>query len=160
MLVLAGGVGIALLFHKNPPPATEETARFEEPIRHRAEDGPRFLMEVRSAPPVAAPVHETAQGARDPARPLDFLTGLPIFEGGGDSVPRFARDYPNLTEEQTRGQPPELVHRVVDGDTLPSLAQRYLGDAARAGEILEANRDVLSNPELLPIGAALKIPAR
>ena len=48
--------------------------------------------------------------------------------------------------------------RIVDGDTLAALAQRYLGSPARAGEIFDANRDVLSDPELLPIGAELKIP--
>ena len=50
------------------------------------------------------------------------------------------------------------THRVIDGDTLPSLAQRYLGSPTRAREIFDANRDVLSDPELLPIGAELKIP--
>jgi nucleoid-associated protein YgaU len=48
----------------------------------------------------------------------------------------------------------------VDGDTLASLAKRYLGDAARAGEIFEANRDVLPSPDTLPIGAILRIPPR
>jgi hypothetical protein len=40
------------------------------------------------------------------------------------------------------------------------LAQHYLGAAARAGEIFDANRNILSNPELLPIGVELKIPPR
>ena len=52
------------------------------------------------------------------------------------------------------------THRVVDGDTLPALAERYLGSAARAEEIYRANRDVLSDPGLLPIGADLKLPPR
>jgi nucleoid-associated protein YgaU len=52
------------------------------------------------------------------------------------------------------------THRIIDGDTLPALAQRYLGSAARAGEIFEANRGVLLDPELLPIGVELKIPSR
>ena len=51
-------------------------------------------------------------------------------------------------------------HTIVDGDTLAALAQRYLGSAARALEIYEANRNVLSDPRLLPIGAELKIPPR
>ncbi|MDZ4782621.1 MAG: LysM domain-containing protein [Planctomycetia bacterium] len=51
-------------------------------------------------------------------------------------------------------------HRVMDGDTLASLADRYLGDPARAGEFLKANRALISNPELLPIGVELVIPAR
>ncbi len=51
------------------------------------------------------------------------------------------------------------VHKIVDGDTLADLAARYLGSAARAMEIFQANRDVLADPELLPIGVELKIPA-
>ncbi len=52
------------------------------------------------------------------------------------------------------------VHKIVDGDTLADLAARYLGSAARAMEIFQANREVLTDPELLPIGVELKIPAR
>lgn len=49
-------------------------------------------------------------------------------------------------------------HRIEDGDTLPKLAQDYLGDPAREGEIFANNRDVLANPEILPIGRWLRIP--
>lgn len=56
------------------------------------------------------------------------------------------------------GEP--VLHVVVDGDTLASLAQRYLGSAARAEEILRANRRALVNPEILPIGVTLEIPGR
>jgi nucleoid-associated protein YgaU len=54
----------------------------------------------------------------------------------------------------------ERTHRIVDGDTLRRLAQRYLGNAERFGEIYEANRDVLNNPDLLPIGKVLRLPER
>ncbi|MBX9792163.1 MAG: LysM peptidoglycan-binding domain-containing protein [Pirellulales bacterium] len=51
------------------------------------------------------------------------------------------------------------THRIVDGDTLSGLATRYLGRADRFGEIYEANRDVLRSPDVLPLGAILKIPS-
>jgi len=54
----------------------------------------------------------------------------------------------------------QRTHRIVDGDTLAELARRYLGDAARANEIFEANRDVLETPDVLPIGRKLRIPPR
>jgi hypothetical protein len=53
---------------------------------------------------------------------------------------------------------PSRMHRIVDGDTLPSLAVRYLGDANRADEIFAANRQWLASPELLPLGKQLRIP--
>ncbi|MBC8870746.1 MAG: hypothetical protein H8E44_15090 [Planctomycetes bacterium] len=50
-------------------------------------------------------------------------------------------------------------HRIVDGDTLPKLAQAYFGDRDRYLDIFQANRGVLSDPRLLPIGVELAIPA-
>jgi hypothetical protein len=52
------------------------------------------------------------------------------------------------------------THVVVDGDSLERLANRYLSDPRRTREIYELNREVLSAPDLLPIGAELKIPDR
>lgn len=50
------------------------------------------------------------------------------------------------------------MHRIVDGDTLRDLAARYLGDESRYLEIYEANRDLLRQPDLLPLGSKLRIP--
>jgi hypothetical protein len=52
------------------------------------------------------------------------------------------------------------THIVVDGDSLAKLAGRYLDDPRRADEILQLNRGLLSDPELLPIGVELLIPPR
>jgi hypothetical protein len=52
------------------------------------------------------------------------------------------------------------THVVVDGDSLERIASRYLSDPQRSREIFELNRSVLSSPDLLPIGAELKIPER
>jgi nucleoid-associated protein YgaU len=49
-------------------------------------------------------------------------------------------------------------HRIADGDTLSSLALRYLGSSKRFSVIFEANRDRLQSPDLLPIGTELRIP--
>jgi nucleoid-associated protein YgaU len=50
------------------------------------------------------------------------------------------------------------MHRIVDGDTLPALAETYLGDPSRWRDLLEANRDVLVHPDLLPLGERIRIP--
>jgi nucleoid-associated protein YgaU len=48
-------------------------------------------------------------------------------------------------------------HCIAEGDTLPELAARYLGDRNRYQEIFQANRQVLPDPRLLPIGEEIWI---
>jgi nucleoid-associated protein YgaU len=87
--------------------------------------------------------------------------------------PRLARDYPQprtirlpatappaLPRWNARPQRVDRRHRIADGDTLPRLAERYLGSAERYLEIYEHNRDVLHSPDELPIGVELRIPTR
>jgi nucleoid-associated protein YgaU len=50
------------------------------------------------------------------------------------------------------------VHTVVSGDTLSKLAKQYLGAPNRYMEIFEANKDVLTNPDMIKIGQKLTIP--
>jgi len=52
------------------------------------------------------------------------------------------------------------VHTVASGDTLSKLAKTYLGDAGRYMDIFNANKDQLSNPDLIKVGQKLNIPAR
>jgi nucleoid-associated protein YgaU len=49
-------------------------------------------------------------------------------------------------------------HKIIDGDTLTAIANRYLGSEERYLDLFEHNRDVLTHPELLPIGKELRIP--
>ncbi|MBN2476487.1 MAG: LysM peptidoglycan-binding domain-containing protein [Pirellulales bacterium] len=88
--------------------------------------------------------------------------------------PPLARVYPDTSVPETSrwgtsiglGLPPAArsvgslrTHKIADGDTLEALAERYLGSAERSQEIYEANRDSLPSPQLLPIGAELRIPS-
>lgn len=50
-------------------------------------------------------------------------------------------------------------HRVRDGDSLESIAEKYLGDPLLADAIYQANRSQLDSPDLLPIGVKLRIPS-
>jgi hypothetical protein len=49
---------------------------------------------------------------------------------------------------------------VIDGDSLSKLADRYLDDPGLEDEIFRLNRDVLTDPAMLPIGVELRIPDR
>ncbi|MBN1854519.1 MAG: LysM peptidoglycan-binding domain-containing protein [Pirellulales bacterium] len=93
-----------------------------------------------------------------PSLPSRFPRGAPVQYG-----PRpvfgsifFQQDPDSSAATNSKASP--TVHRVRDGDTLSKLAERYLGDADRADEIYEWNRDRIENPELLPIGIDLRLP--
>ena len=47
---------------------------------------------------------------------------------------------------------------VVNGDSLSKIAQREYGDANRWRTIYEANKDVITDPDLIYPGQELKIP--
>lgn len=52
----------------------------------------------------------------------------------------------------------ERFYEVVSGDTLSKIAQKYYGKASAYTKIFEANRDILSNPDLIKPGQKLRIP--
>lgn len=54
--------------------------------------------------------------------------------------------------------PTEIVHEVQRGETLSSIAGKYLGSQARFHDIFEANRDQLRNANDLQVGMKLRIP--
>ena len=60
------------------------------------------------------------------------------------------------TAPRTSFVPPK--YRVRDGDDLAGIAARFYGHPAAAASIWAANRDVISDPGLLPIGAQLALP--
>jgi nucleoid-associated protein YgaU len=91
-------------------------------------------------------------------------------DGDGDSRAAKQTDAAQATRQAGDKKSPAIVrlpkvedtpsivrHRVVDGDSLEALAERYLGAAQRADEIYQANRERLASPELLPIGVELSI---
>lgn len=50
------------------------------------------------------------------------------------------------------------VYEVKPGDTLGAIAQRFYGKASLYPKIFDANRDILTNPDLIKVGQKLKIP--
>lgn len=46
------------------------------------------------------------------------------------------------------------------GDSLGLIAQRELGTMHRADEIIALNKSVLSNPDVVPVGVTIKLPAK
>jgi nucleoid-associated protein YgaU len=169
--VLAGGFALATLFRRpssqpgQPKAGTDDRLVLREPSRDQVAgpahgDPPTARIEAS-----AAESHPLGLGGRSPAR-------LPRIDSA-QPPPRVARSYPDSDRHTTLprrsstgctspgsrpSNPAPRTHKIVDGDTLEALARRYLGDASRWTEIYEANRHVLPSPDLLPIGAELKLP--
>jgi nucleoid-associated protein YgaU len=52
------------------------------------------------------------------------------------------------------------VYTVQTGDTLSKIAKDFLGSPGRYTEIFDLNKDVLTDPDTIAAGQALKIPNR
>jgi len=75
-----------------------------------------------------------------------------IKEVGGSSPTDIRVDIRTETNEYYH------VHKVVSGDTLGKISKEYLGEAGKYMEIFNANKDQLSNPDLIKVDQELKIP--
>jgi len=64
------------------------------------------------------------------------------------------------TASKTPSTAPPRKHRIVEGDTLPRLAEKYLGSRDRYLELFQLNSEVLFDPRLIPIGVEIVIPDR
>lgn len=53
-----------------------------------------------------------------------------------------------------------IWHEIQQNQTLESISLQYQGDTSLVGPIAELNRDILPDPQLLPIGRAIRVPIR
>lgn len=158
--VLGCGVGTSLLFRRTAP-TNELPARSTNsaiPLRATPQSGPRplpFELPVTVENTEPAPIRSVATKVtksvvRQEPPPLEGVYHPANIEPVVVTIP------PDVDQAPER----QRTHRIVDGDTLARLAQRYLGDRGRGAEIFAANSDALENPDILPLGKTLKIPAR
>jgi LysM repeat protein len=75
-----------------------------------------------------------------------------IKEVGGQSPTDIKADIRTETNDYYH------IHKVESGDTLGKISKEYLGEAGKYMEIFNANKDQLSNPDLIKVGQELKIP--
>jgi nucleoid-associated protein YgaU len=89
----------------------------------------------------------------DPAKP-DFSN---VQSGSSTSAP--APDFSNVKSGSSTTAPAGAQsYTVVSGDTLSKIAKKFLGSANHWHEIFDANRDQISNPDMIRVGQVLKIP--
>ncbi len=164
--VIIVGVSAALMFSKENSPlrfwgrASDDL--FAQHVERRV--GAPAWSPTATAPlgPATAAITQPATAAAP--EPMPYQTMRPVgtllapIEGIIETEPSAAP--PALVSPSVYEEPREQRHVVADGDTLTKLALRYLGRAEAYRKIYEWNRDVLSTPDLLPIGAVLRIPPR
>jgi len=168
LCIVLGGVCAALLFRSDPTPSPQGVSSPADPLHIRRG------VEDRNAGNSSAATPERASGGKTAPRGLEAVSVLkpiddrfapPAWQDGsfrteGRAAPGGRPSPYAVLPSAAFDAPTPRTHRIVDGDTLAGLAERYLGHPSRAGELFEANRGVLSSPELLPIGAELVIPPR
>ena len=162
MSVVVVGVSMALFFSKDVFWGGATDDPFGTHIERRVAGSATLPVERLPAATAAITQPELAQAP--PAyhrsyRPVGTLLapidGVPVeSEDDGES------ELPNATPAEHFMYGGATRHTVADGDTLSQLAVRYYGSAEAYWRIYEANRDVLTSPDLLPIGAVLEIPSR
>ncbi len=178
-IVLFVGLGLAWQFRKRDgvpslaahdgQPAGEWLAAATPSGAVRPVGFPQSKILDSVSPPLAAPPSASSIPARqtlsDPTVPQlsTAFTGRPESSPHepGARVDATAADPLGYTSTRAFGDQSlaEATHKLADGDTLPALAEHYLGAAARWREIYEYNRDILTSPDLLPIGGELRIPS-
>jgi hypothetical protein len=135
-------------------PSVSSPAQVARPASFNKGSESEQSLEAFPAPPFLPMAYESllvpVSSSPRPAAPATSPVQEPLLPSVDDPV----------TPDQVKPGPLWRKHRIVEGDTLAVLAQRYLGDASRAGEIHVANLDRLASPEILPLGVTLLIPPR
>jgi nucleoid-associated protein YgaU len=168
--IVVGGIALASLFRRPDSPGQVGGPNPGDPVALRRRAGP--------------PAAESSDGAVLANAPIASFTRFPATRGSTAVVeaekpdvlpPTLAKSFPTIESPTSarwgvsmdsgmsaspRARDGVRTHKIVNGDTLPILAARYLGSADRANEFFEANRDLLTSPDALPIGVELRVPPR
>lgn len=132
------------------PPASPPLARSE----YRPPEPPAPLPPVAigggQAPDLSAAYRSTL--AVPPPPLIDGQRPPPVAVGW---TARFSRE---VQQRRELSAPPASRYVVRDGDDLTGIASRFYGTPAAATLIWQANRGLLTDPAVLPIGAELVLP--
>lgn len=181
LALLAGGAGVALVSRRPAetvrPPASSEAmqpakssgslplALLDEPLQEAHLSGIIEPVEPTADPPSDPFLREEAAAAGATLDHADAKvswrpsTRTASYQAKSSRGPVSREPASGTSVPVPKAATAYLTHRIVDGDTLSGLAQRYLGSSARFREIFIANRDRLETPDVLPIGVVLRIPA-
>jgi len=105
------------------------------------------------------PAETLTAGDQPPLRPLESLAPtVPTAPSG----PKVTAETPTTTKptvKRTEPAPPKyIIYKIQEGDTLWSLAGKFLGDSKRWTQIVAANPGL--EPKNLAVGQQIRIPSR
>jgi phage tail protein X len=173
--VVAAGVIAAWPFRQFPSPPDIHPRQATTPMQLtiRRPDVPLELAPRIDISP-AEGLHEERKVSDIPPSPLAALPIAPNYALENLVPPPTlpVSFHPTLPPSQPNDWRPDAIvkpavhprpprpYRIRDRDTLELVAERLLGDKTRASEIFDANRNVLSRPDLLPVGVTIMLPPR
>ena len=172
--IIAGGVCASLPFRRETPcgslsqagvtPSTEAFALFAQPLappgRESSPTGAPspYLDDGSQRGVLGSLATSQAEEIQLPREQVHSPPMLPVsFQVKEPELSRLEPWQPVRLAEGPAGPPRE--YRIRKLDTLEDLAERFLGSRERAEELFEANRGVLHDRHILPLGAVLRIPA-
>ena len=175
VMIMVLGLLISLPFRKTPHERIKSDAQIDRSsLPLRALNVPLLVSPPLEVSPVAdyshdsqKDVHNASSSAVAKIRVADQLDGElapPTLASQYRPRESFKEDegVPVITSDNTDVNSTYSghweTHRIRDGDTLKSIAKRYFADEVKARAIYEANRKLLKDPEILPLGLELRIP--
>ena len=184
--VLVLGVVGALLFRREPnvvprKPVLQTAKKLDERIAERPSTPYMGDIEFDQDDAPAAPSNGSTEGLSDNDRPAHTVPPKWLEEDDPFQVARNPNGHSDLARDlratNTDAIPvapravsphrtPETAHTALQthviqsGESLSTIAEHYLGSQGRFQEIYEANRDVLTDPNRLPLGTTIVIPAK
>lgn len=95
--------------------------------------------------------------SNDPGKP-DFSD----VKGGATTTPvkPAAPDFSDVKAGNSTTAEADQSYTVAAGDSLSKIAKKFYGSATAWNRIFQANRDKISNPDLIHPGQVLRIPAK
>lgn len=129
---------------ETPPPMERQYGKLLKQLAPLSITAETFADTKLADTPLATqyPLSSTPEGENK-------LAALPV--GSSDKTGAPGKTSPALPGKRR-------THVIGERDTLASIAERYYGSAEFAGRIFAANRHILEQPDLLPVGKTLELP--
>ena len=134
--------------------ATAELVTTRDQLRQTQATAEATAIELQQAKTRLALAGSLPAGTT-PSRPAPFPTITLNLPPARPAVPVAQ---PPAVKPEAPAVAAARFHTVGTGDTLTRIAKQYYGNASRWNDILEANRDVIRNPDNLAPGTKLRLP--